>query len=261
MGLPYLIDSRRLTGPSLLLPGPGAIIEVAPPEDEASKLIAHWRYFMREMRRRLGWQGMPIATRRLGSNAMLAAGAPVDMLALATYLNEWCWDAAIARFDGDRFESLPEAGERYNRRVERRLNLPYRRLYNAAMRRKVQLQLGDGDISLGEGERCQTWNTDEVPAPSELDWARYRHWVPTAIVTGTNGKTTTTRMLVRILEAAGHTPGFCSTDLVQIGDEVLGRDDYSGPGGARAVLRHPKTTAAVLETARGGLLRRGLQVR
>jgi len=261
MALPYLIDSRRLTGPSLLLSGPGAIIEVTPPEEEASKLISYWRHFMRGMHQRLGWEKEQIATRRLGANAMLAISAPVDLLMLATYMNEWCWDAALARFEGDRFESLPEVGERYNRRAERRTNLPYRKLYDAAARRKVQLQLGDGDLSLGEGARCDSWPVDQVPDLAGLDWKRYRHWIPTAIVTGTNGKTTTTRMLVRILTAAGYTPGFCSTDMVQIGDEILDRDDYSGPGGARAVLRHPATTAAVLETARGGLLRRGLQVR
>lgn len=261
MALPYLTDSRRLTGPSLLLPGPGAIIEVEPPVEEASKLISHWRYFMRGLHQRMGWKKQPIATRRLGANAMLATAAPVDLLHLATYMNEWCWDAALCRLDGDRFESLAEAGERYAGRAERRANLRYRRLYSAANRRRVQLQLGEGDISLGEGKHCKVWDIDEVPDLRELDFSTFRHWIPTALITGTNGKTTTTRMLAKILIAAGHNPGFCSTDVVQVGDEIVDRNDYSGPGGARAVLRHPDTTAAILETARGGLLRRGLQVR
>lgn len=261
MELPYLIDSRRLTGPSLLLPGPGAIVEVEPPAEQASKLISHWRYYMRGLHERMGWKKMPIATRKLGANAMLATAAPVDLLHLATYMNEWCWDAALCRLDGDSFESLPEAGERYTGRAKRGANLPYRRLYNFANRRRVQLQLGEGDISLGEGKHSLVWDIDEVPAHKELDFSAFRHWIPTAIITGTNGKTTTTRMLAKILTAAGHTPGFCSTDVVQVGDEVVDRNDYSGPGGARAVLRHPNTTAAILETARGGLLRRGLQVR
>jgi UDP-N-acetylmuramyl tripeptide synthase len=260
MALPYLIDSRRLTGPSLLLGRPGAIIEVEPPSEICGKLITLWRRYLRGLHQRLGWQREEIATRRMGRNAMLAASAPIDLLMLASYLNEWSWEAALAHLAGERFESLPEAAERYARRLKRQQNLPLRRLYRQAWRRKVQVQVGD-DISLGEGARAQVWSFDDAPEPATLDFAQYRHWVPTALVTGTNGKTTTTRMLARILNQAGYTAGFCSTDVIQVGDSVVDRDDYSGPGGARAVLRHPDTTAAVLETARGGLLRRGLQAR
>ena len=260
MPLPHLIDSRRLTGPSLLLSRPGAIIEVEPPAESMGQLVTLWRRYLRGLHQRLRWQREEIATRKLGPNAMLAATAPVDLLMLATYMNEWAWEAALAHLHGERYESVTDAAERYARRARRQANLPLRRLYRQAWRRNVQLQMGD-DLSLGEGARAQVWPFDEAPDPTEVDFQPFRHWVPTAIVTGTNGKTTTTRMLAKILNAAGHCTGFCSTDVVQIGDEVIDRDDYSGPGGARAVLRHPATTAAVLETARGGLLRRGLQAR
>jgi UDP-N-acetylmuramyl tripeptide synthase len=60
--------------------------------------------------------------------------------------------------------------------------------------------------------------------------------------------------------AAGFVPGSCSTEGVVIGATRIDTGDWSGPAGARAVLRHPAVTAAVLETARGGLLRRGLAV-
>ncbi|MCC6593965.1 MAG: Mur ligase, partial [Xanthomonadales bacterium] len=65
----------------------------------------------------------------------------------------------------------------------------------------------------------------------------------------------------RIAANAGRVTGHCCTDSVEVGGEVLDRDDYSGPGGARKVLRHPRTEFAVLEVARGGMLRRGLSVR
>jgi UDP-N-acetylmuramyl tripeptide synthase len=54
--------------------------------------------------------------------------------------------------------------------------------------------------------------------------------------------------------------GSCSTDWIRVGDEVVEKGDYSGPGGARQVLRHPGVEIAILETARGGMLRRGLAV-
>ncbi|MGB6337566.1 MAG: Mur ligase family protein, partial [Thermoanaerobaculia bacterium] len=78
---------------------------------------------------------------------------------------------------------------------------------------------------------------------------------------GTNGKSTTVRLLTSILAAAGKVAGSCSTDWIRVGDEVVEKGDYSGPGGARQVLRHPGAEVAVLETARGGMLRRGLAVR
>ena len=57
---------------------------------------------------------------------------------------------------------------------------------------------------------------------------------------------------------AGRTAGSTSTDRVQVGEEVLEEGDFSGPGGARTLLRDRRVELAILETARGGLLRRGL---
>ena len=86
------------------------------------------------------------------------------------------------------------------------------------------------------------------------------HDIPVALVTGSNGKTTVVRLLAAMLEAAGRTVGITSTDGVYLGDTLLGEGDFSGPSGARLLLRRPEVEAAVLETARGGLLRRGLTV-
>ncbi len=84
--------------------------------------------------------------------------------------------------------------------------------------------------------------------------------IPTAAITGTNGKTTTSRMLSHILKLAGHTVGFTSTDGVYIDGKLTVAGDMTGPVAANMVLRDPTVDAAVLETARGGLLRRGMAV-
>jgi UDP-N-acetylmuramyl tripeptide synthase len=81
-----------------------------------------------------------------------------------------------------------------------------------------------------------------------------------ALVTGSNGKTTTVRLLAAIARAAGRMPGFTSTDGIYVGDALVDAGDWSGPGGARAVLRDQRVEVALLETARGGILRRGLAV-
>jgi cyanophycin synthetase len=82
--------------------------------------------------------------------------------------------------------------------------------------------------------------------------------IPVAAITGTNGKTTTCRMVAHILETAGLTTGLATTDGVSIGGEEIVHRDDAGPRGARMVLMNPDVDAAVLETARGALIRHGL---
>jgi cyanophycin synthetase len=84
--------------------------------------------------------------------------------------------------------------------------------------------------------------------------------VPIAAVSGTNGKTTTARMLAHIAKMAGHTPGLTTTDGVYIDGQRTVEGDMTGPVSARMVLSDPQIDLAVLETARGGLLRAGMGV-
>ncbi len=79
------------------------------------------------------------------------------------------------------------------------------------------------------------------------------------MITGTNGKTTTTTMVARIMMRAGYKVGYCTTDGITIDGRVVRVGDYAGFIGARTILEHrPRVDCAVLETARGGLRRRGL---
>ncbi|MGH9175693.1 MAG: Mur ligase family protein, partial [Vicinamibacterales bacterium] len=82
--------------------------------------------------------------------------------------------------------------------------------------------------------------------------------IPSVGITGTNGKTTTTRMIAHIVRAAGKRAGWTSTSGVYIEGEQVLEGDYTGPAGARRVLEDPAVEVAVLETARGGILLRGL---
>jgi cyanophycin synthetase len=85
--------------------------------------------------------------------------------------------------------------------------------------------------------------------------------VPIAAVTGTNGKTTTSRMLAHILKMTGFTVGMTSTDGVYIDGKLTVAGDMTGPTSAHMILRDPSVDAAVMETARGGMLRSGLGFR
>ncbi|MEH6473773.1 MAG: cyanophycin synthetase [Halopseudomonas sp.] len=85
--------------------------------------------------------------------------------------------------------------------------------------------------------------------------------IPIAGITGTNGKTTTSRMLSHILKTAGHVVGMTSTDGVYVDGHLSVKGDMTGPVASQIVLRDPSVDVAVLETARGGILRAGLGYR
>lgn len=82
--------------------------------------------------------------------------------------------------------------------------------------------------------------------------------IPVVAVTGTNGKTTTTRLIAHLLAGAGYRVGMTNTDGVHVNGRQTDSGDCSGPKSARNVLMHPEVDAAVFETARGGILREGL---
>jgi cyanophycin synthetase len=84
--------------------------------------------------------------------------------------------------------------------------------------------------------------------------------IPVVAITGTNGKTTTARMIGHVGRRAGLSVGWSSTDGVYVDGDLVEAGDFSGPGGAGRVLRHPGVELAVTETARGGILRRGVGV-
>jgi len=85
--------------------------------------------------------------------------------------------------------------------------------------------------------------------------------VPIAAITGTNGKTTTSRMLAHVLKMTGFTVGMTSTDGVYIDGKLTVPGDMTGPTSAQMILRDPSVDAAVMETARGGMIRSGLGYR
>jgi cyanophycin synthetase len=82
--------------------------------------------------------------------------------------------------------------------------------------------------------------------------------IPVVAVTGTNGKTTTVRLTAHLLRTSGKRVGMTNSDGVYIEQRCIDTGDCSGPRSARNVLMHPDVDAAVLETARGGILREGL---
>ena len=106
--------------------------------------------------------------------------------------------------------------------------------------------------SFGKARNVGVPMVDELFAPGEDGR------IPVIAVTGTNGKTTTTRLISQLLAAHGLRVGMTNTDGVYVHGRQIDSGDCSGPKSARNVLFHPEVDAAVLECARGGILREGL---
>ena len=253
------LDARRLTGPSLLFDTHGSVLDVACSGDEAERLVPLWKKHVQRMLSELGWDDAGFATAKLAGGVSLAFTAPLDALYAASAINEWAWAACDHDLNGADALDFETAVTEIREAIAEEANPALVDLETRAAANGVTMLWDDDEVSLGLGRYSETWPVRELPEPRSLDWTRFRD-VPTALVTGTNGKTTTVRLAAHILRAAGRTVGMSSTDYIAIDNEVVDRDDWSGPGGARNVLRHKDVDAAILETARGGLLRRGLGV-
>ncbi len=255
----HIVDSRRLTGPSPFLAGPGALIDVAVDDEDRELLIAAWERNARRLVEDVDWDGVEFQAHSYEGGVSLAFQAPVDGLHTAVELNEIAFDVARDWIEGSQRQQLRRAARslRSEYRDEERPRL--QRLLRAAQEHGTPVVLDEDVLTLGTGRSGQSWDLYELPHPDDVPWKRLRA-VPTAMITGTNGKTTTVRLLAAIARAAGVCAGVSSTDWLAMGDELVDRSDYAGPGGARRVLRDSRCEMAILETARGGLLRRGLAV-
>jgi UDP-N-acetylmuramyl tripeptide synthase len=253
------LDARRLTGPSILFDSHGAILDVACTTAEAERLIPVWESHVRKVLAEIGWDDSEFASVILKGGVSMAFTAPVDALYAASGINEWAWAACDHELNGAEAVDFEAALSNTRRAIEEEANPELIRLERLAAEKGVSFLWDDDEVSLGLGCHSTTWPVRELPDPGSLDWTAFRD-IPTGLVTGTNGKTTTVRLAAHILRAAGHSDGMSSTDYIAVRGAAIDRDDWSGPGGARNVLRHASVDAAILETARGGLLRRGLGV-
>jgi len=236
---------------------------------------------------RLGWRHAQSVVRRHSTGASLAIAAPCDQLFLATEVNEWALCAALVERDPVRWGALEQAlvaaamtaaenaanpaanlkpvieesaaFERFRRIAALEANPKLRALLEVAATRELPHVLDDSELTLGEGAAGRSFPITALPPVAEVPWNELRA-IPTAMVTGSNGKTTTVRLLAACARANGWRAAYNCTDGVFLDDEVLALGDYSGPAGARMVLRESRAQAAILETARGGILRRGIAV-
>lgn len=242
----------------MIFDGPGSILDISCSAEEADLLIPVWQSNVEQMVAELGWDQPEIASRKLLGGASMAFSAPIDALYAASAINEWAWAASAHQLGSDiECPNFEQTAEEIRAAIAEEANPKLMQLIGDAASHRKTLLWDDDEVSVGLGSGAKTWPVREIP--DELQWDSY-HDVPVGLVTGTNGKTTTVRLATHIVRAAGMNVGLSSTDWISVNDRVIERGDWSGPGGARAVLREQDVDVAILESARGGLLRRGLGV-
>lgn len=258
-------DSRRLTGANLYFDLPGAVLETRGRADAGA--LARWRENIAAVATFTGWRFDTVVVREHATGASLAIAAPLDQLYAATEINEWAWSAAVGLREQ---EALPPFAPGYAPPWSRGIALHTLRallfaemsphldqLLDLAQLQGLPTYSDDDALSIGEGIGSRTWPLEQLPGADEVPWPQL-HSIPKAIVTGSNGKTTSVRVLAAMARARGWHTAHSSTDGLYVDGECIDGGDYSGPVGARTLLRRPDVEAAILETARGGLLRRGL---
>ncbi len=260
MPIVELQDSRRLTGPNLIADRAGAVIDGRVEGVPSPRLLAAWDHRAEQMLDAVGWATEIRATRVYPGGVSVFLSAPIDALYAATEVNEWAWEQAAADVGaGAAPDSLADAAQRLVGSIEDERNPALVALQRASELHGLTFLSDDDHASVGLGAGSRTWTVDALPDPADIRWTEL-HDIPRVLVTGTNGKTTTVRMLAEIVRVAGRVAGFTCTDGLYVDDELVDGGDWSGPGGARAILRDRRVDVAVLETARGGMLRRGLGV-
>jgi cyanophycin synthetase len=256
-------DSRRLTGPNRWHAGTAVVLTPLGVAAHNTQAHARWAQQVQHLTQHLGWPDAQAQVALHSSAPTLTFAAPASMLFTATEINEWAWERASAEFGERGFDLAQDLGDNaagvFATRATAEHAASWVALQSAAQARGLPWFVDDEALSIGAGSGSRTWALQALPAPAEVPWQAL-HNIPTALVTGSNGKTTTVRLLAAMVRTSGQVPGHCSTEGVVVDGLTVQMGDYAGPAGARAVLRHPDVQVALLETARGGILRRGLAV-
>ncbi|GAC17646.1 Mur ligase family protein [Paraglaciecola arctica] len=253
-----LDDARRLTGPNLLWDQPGAILDVFIDDIDKNTVVDVWHKWLAKLLAEFGWQQQ--TTYRLHSEgANLAISAPIDALYCACDLAELAWHCAVAELKNDFTPNWQQRLNELQDELAEELNPALITLIQEAKKHGVSCIADDDEVSLGMGKSSQTWPVRALPDLKSIKWQQYQD-IPRVFITGTNGKSTSVRLASHIAKAAGYVAGVTSTDFIRVGGDIIDHGDYSGPGGARMLLRDQRTELAFLEVARGGILRRGIPI-
>lgn len=247
---------RVLAGTNMFFSGVGAILEYGTRNSRKSDLAQAYEVELRKVLDSLGWDDVPIYKRVYSRGFIFAIPTEFDLTVAGRKILGIVFDMVVAKFNQEEIPDFDEEVDYLDYVISRERYKTLRNIYDEAKRRLFNVYLNDGVISIGSGKGAFIANIDEISF-DDVPWDSI-YEIPSVLVTGTNGKTTTVRLTSFISQHAGKTVGYCSTDWVMINGEVVSEGDLSGPNGNRTVMTNPTVDVAVLEVARGGMVKRGL---
>jgi cyanophycin synthetase len=224
--LPF-VDSRRLTGSNLFFASTGAVLDVVGVAlDDA--LLAAWRSRIERAGAQLGWISPQTVSRPHAGGVLLAISAPRDQLLLATEVNEWALCATLVDRDRGRWQGLGDAliaaaldaaddgtnplaqdapvieesaaFARFQRLASLEIIPGLAPLLQATGAAALPHFIDDTELTLGAGAGSRSYPLSQLPQVDEVPWQSLFD-IPTAIVTGSNGKTTTVRLIAACVRA------------------------------------------------------------
>jgi cyanophycin synthetase len=256
--IPQLPEGRstRLFGANLFFDNPGAVLDV-PVTEAQDELVKLMLLELNRVLPALGWEeNYQSGYKKYSMGIRFAISAPFDLLWAATDLVEYIWLSVRHKFEFGEFLGLDVARAHMLPIIEKQTNLVYRKVYLEAKERKLNVFEDGTSVVIGSGKYAYTTTFDKL-SYNDIAWDKIQE-VPSVLVTGTNGKTTTVRLTRFICKQAGQIVGYCSSDWIMVDDTIIEKGDLSGPSGNQGVMMNPRVEVAVLEVARGGLLRRGI---
>lgn len=247
---------RVLAGTNVFFSGVGAIAEYVTRSEQKLEFAQAFETELRKVLDALEWDDVPIYKKIFSRGMVFAIPTEFDYSYAGTKILTVVFDIVAARFNQQPELDFEEEIDYLNYVLSRERYITLRRIYDEAQERSLNVYYHEDKITIGSGKGAYTAEIAEIGF-EDVPWDSI-YDIPSILVTGTNGKTTTVRLTSFISQHAGKVVGYCSTDWVMINGEVISEGDLSGPNGNRAVMTNPTVDVAVLEVARGGIVKRGL---
>lgn len=249
--------SSRLLGQSRFFSVAGAVIDISCDKDNNQQIAELFEDELHYVLAKLPVKVYDVKVLVFQNGINIALSYPYDLLMVACDMLDWLWLEIVDFFDNDLPIRRQKAVKIFTQMIEENQQLILRKIYTKAQNLKLNFSIYKDIIILGSGVRQFRIKQNQVTKLTDIPWKKIAN-VPSILVTGTNGKTTTTRLTEFICRKAKLKSGYCSTDWVMINGRLVEEGDLSGPSGHQYVLMNPKVEVAVLEAARGGIVKRGL---
>lgn len=255
-----LVDCKyfasRLLGQNKLFDKPGAVIEV----DVTRRVSSTCTVFVNNVVKVLDQIedfDYKLAKNVYSNGFQVGVLAPYDVIFFVCNILDEIWDATAESIDNDTNIDFPRLVDIAKSYITKNTNLLIRKIVKSAQLKQVNFFIRDDIIYLGSGKYLYSKKLSKIKSIKDIPWKKIKN-IPSVLITGTNGKTTTTRLTEFICRKSGLKSGYCSSDWVMINGKIISEGDLSGPTGHQLVLSNPKLDVAILEVARGGILKRGV---